>query len=1005
MTDTTTQQDGAPLPDPLYELLPPIFRMADIPEGYPLLALCKVFDHVREQIGHGIAELEDDWFIQTCPLDLIPYVAAQIGLEIAQPVRPEHRGLVADALGFRRRKGIAGAIPRRVRDGSGWYSLFSPDAATPPASWPLPAAVPPSPPIAGDAPFDPADDGPDPAAPPPAPEDRAKEPPRPSVGLLRVWRLPTFAMTGVTPVGATTPRSYHFNPLGLAQPLYNLPNTPLGWVAAPPVTALPVQLTAAMLEADLEHYNRIWTTPGTGPKSSMLYGAERGFVIRYKQTATSDWTALDADSVRAMPLGTNSIQPPAPDFPLLEGGALNLQTITAQTTTLDMNYGDAKAALAIEVPANPAMSDLLTLLRNAIATCTVTPGTQVTEADVRGLIAGSLGNSLLIVPATVPAASLSLLPAPGSQDPLQLTGQARTGIAAATLPLDATLLGLLTGASPGTMMTFTAPTKKVLNVRLPFAATVTTPATAEQAFAAQLTNCFVCLAGDRVVIVAPASTQTPMAPTPPAWRLGLVPAATIDPEQGLFSWPAAWANPTALSVDYGIAMPGAIGGIGLRAAIPTPASPVTLYDAGNTGWLVAQLNLWEGAPTPCTILVLQSSATRYLNAQVIAPPSGDRLWIASAPGSQALVAVSNPGSFTLTGPAASGSTGSFGMSGILFQGTIWLNGGNLDLNLLDMTLIPQTGDAIMPAPPPAPPPPPPSPPPSPTPPSPPAPPPPPPPPPPPFAGAARIVIERTISAPLDFSRVQGELALDSCALSPLRAPPGDMTTPVLTVPLAAARIARSTLMGTASFAGGLEALDSLFAGTVSCSGKATFSNCYVTGLSYVVASAGAQAARAALAAAPVPDPPSVVVVRCKSCGKISGVGGRNLFIRHLVLGAPDTDYCACTDAGDATTTVCKACTDPACRQTCPTSPLSLSTHIEFGAAPPVFFDGNAWPLPDFARLEPYPANPRTIAAGATNHDQLGVYNLAVPTARRAELDLARDDALLEGFTIDFTFES
>ncbi|WP_163071567.1 hypothetical protein, partial [Acinetobacter baumannii] len=81
--------------------------------------------------------------------------------------------------------------------------------------------------------------------------------------------------------------------------------------------------------------------------------------------------------------------------------------------------------------------------------------------------------------------------------------------------------------------------------------------------------------------------------------------------------------PAALSVDYGIALPGAIGGIGLRASLPAPANAVTLYDAGNTGWIVTQLSLWEMAPTPCTVLVLQSSATRYLNTQTITPPPGD----------------------------------------------------------------------------------------------------------------------------------------------------------------------------------------------------------------------------------------------------------------------------------------------------------------------------------------------------------------------------------------------
>lgn len=988
----TDQTDGAPIPDALYDLLPPIFRMADIPQGYPLLALCKVFDHVREQVGDSIRELEDDWFIQTCPLQLIPYVAAQLGLEVAKPVRPEHRALVADALGFRRRKGIAAALPRRVHGGSGWYSIYSPDLATPLASWPLPDAEPATAPAAE-------------ATTGTGTEDASKGSDKTVVGLLRVWRLPSFAMTGVTPVGTATPHFYHFNPLGIPQPLYSLANTPLEWTAAPPVTALPVRLTTQMLAADLTQYNRLWTTPGTGPGSSMLYGTERGLVIRYKQTSTSDWATLGADGVRAMPLGPDSIQPPAPDYSVLQGGALNLQSITAQTTSLNMNYGDAHAVLTIDVPAAPSMSDLLSLLQNAVATCQVTPGTQVTEADVRALICGSLGNALLIVP-TLPTASLSLLPAPGSTDPLLLTGSARTGIAAATLVLDSQRLDLLNNAPPGTVMTFTAPTKKVLNVNLPFPSPVNTPAEAEAAFAAKLTNCFVTLSGDRVVIIAPASAQTPMAPTAPAWELGLVPAAAIDPELGLFSWPAAWPSPAALSVDYGIAMPGAIGGIGLRAPVPTPINAVTLYDAGNTGWIVTQLSLWEMAPTPCTVLVLQSSATRYLNAQKIAPPPGDKLWIASAAGSQALLSVTNPGSFTLTGPS-SGTLGSFGMSGILFQGAIWLTGGNLELTLLDMTLIPASGSAIMPAPPPPPPPPPPAPSPSPTPtpaPAPaPAPTPTPTPPPTPFNGNARIRIERTISAPLDFSRVVGMVALDSCALSPLHAPPGDMTQPVLILPLATAGIARTTLMGSAQLGGGGEVVDTLFAGPLTCSGTISFANCYAADLLYAVPGAAAAATQKALADAPQGQPPSLTVVRCNSCGKVSGVGGKNVMLSHLVLGSPAGNYCTCTDSGEVTATACTTCTAADCALTCPVR--AGGAGIQFGTAPPAFAPDNAYPLPGFARLEPSPANPRVITAGATNRDELGAYNLAVPTARRAELYAALEDGLLEGVTLDLRFES
>jgi len=287
-----------------------------------------------------------------------------------------------------------------------------------------------------------------------------------------------------------------------------------------------------------------------------------------------------------------------------------------------------------------------------------------------------------------------------------------------------------------------------------------------------------------------------------------------------------------------------------------------------------------------------------------------------------------------------------------------------------------------------------------------------------------ITLERTIAAPLDFSRVEGTVTLESCVLSPLHVPPDDMTRPVLYLPLATAHIARTTLMGAAEIGAGGDALDSLFAGPLHCSGSMTFSNCYVVELHYLVAGAGAAGAEAALDAAsvpaptpttttpaptptatptPAPAPPSLLVARCKSCGKISGVGGSNVLLRHLVLGTPDTNYCSCTTASDSTVTACTTCTDPNCALTCPVR--ATGTSFQFGTAPPVFFPDNAYPLPDFARLEPYPANPRIIDTGATNRDQLGAYNLAVPSGRRAELAVALEDALLEGFTLDPRFES
>ncbi|HEU0084758.1 MAG TPA: hypothetical protein VFQ87_18035, partial [Bradyrhizobium sp.] len=336
-----TESTSGPIENVLYELLPAVFRQQDIPQGYPLLALTKVFDHIRHQLAEGIDKLEQDWFIQTCPLDYVPLIGELLGLHIARPVRPEHRALVADTLAFRRRKGIAAALPKLVRDTTGWYSLYSVCARTPGAAWPLP--------------------------------DAHAEPGKGTAGLLRVWQLPVFAVIGATPASsAAAAHYYHFNPLGMDQPLFNLPGTPLDWVAAPPITALPVRLALTMLAADLARYDALWPDSSTGPASSLLYGPARGLVIRSTVGSSQDWTALRPGSIRAMSLAGYPLV--APDYPVVEGGTIDLASITAVTSALTITFGDATARLTVEVPATPTMPELVTLLQNAIASATITPG-------------------------------------------------------------------------------------------------------------------------------------------------------------------------------------------------------------------------------------------------------------------------------------------------------------------------------------------------------------------------------------------------------------------------------------------------------------------------------------------------------------------------------------------------------------------------------------------------------------------------------------------------------
>lgn len=936
----TTANAGA-VQNALYELLPAVFRQQDIAQGYPLLALTKVFDQIRLQLAAGVSGLEQDWFIQTCPLDYVPLIGALLGLQIARPVRPEHRALVADTLGFRRRKGIAAALPRLVRDSSGWYSLYAPGVATPWASRPL-----------GDAPA-------------PAGEQ---------AGILRVWRLPVFAMVGATPAPAAAANFYHFNPWGMDQGLFNLPNTPLDWVAAPPVTALPAAITTAMLAADLARYDAIWPDPGTGLPNSLLYGPARGLVIR-TQTSSTPWTALLPGQIRAMRLSGTALV--APDYPVLQGSAMTLAGITAVTSDLTITFGDAKAALSVAVPAAPGMAQLVMLLQNAIASATITPGTRVSAAAVKALAVGAVGTALAIVPGQAASEPLAIAPTqPGGPDPLLLAGSSLVGIAAATLPLTPQLIGLLTGAPPDSLMTFTAPAGQVLNVPLPLTLATPTAAAAAQAFAAALPTCFVCAAGDQVVIVPPpAQPVAPPLPTAPARALGLVPAVAIDPERGLFNWPSAWGPAGTLSVDYGLAMPGAIGGIGVRPSLPTlPSGAVDSADGGAPAWLEQQLGAWAQSKAAVTMLTLQGSVTRGIASQQIAPTSGQSLWIVGAAGSQPYVVTASPGTLSLLGPPPPAvpsprtQPGTVAWSGIALAASIALPGGDIDLVLRDTTLYPGASAPALTTPPPA------------------------------AgstapvvaAGSAMLSMERCILGPIDLPALSGDIAIDSSVLCALPAP--DRLRKVLVLPdTMSARFTRLTLIGAGTIAGKLQALDSLFDGILACAGDAQFTNCYVRDLQY--APGGDSGMGDAAAAAPA------TVARCGTCGKARSIRLVNGLLQQVFI-APAM-FCRCEVESGTEVRNCVSCTDPACAGTCPLRAAGQSWEPML--EPPRFVEPNVYPLPNFARLSD--DNPATILAGASNHDELGAYNLAAPTSRLVALEAALRAGLLPGTQLEQRFES
>lgn len=116
--------------DRLYELLPVVHRMRDAEHDYPLRALLRVINEQVNVVEEDIAQLYENWFIETCEDWVVPYIGDLIGyrpaLEADAPDgRRRNRILfprreLANTLGFRRRKGTLALLEVLANDVAGW---------------------------------------------------------------------------------------------------------------------------------------------------------------------------------------------------------------------------------------------------------------------------------------------------------------------------------------------------------------------------------------------------------------------------------------------------------------------------------------------------------------------------------------------------------------------------------------------------------------------------------------------------------------------------------------------------------------------------------------------------------------------------------------------------------------------------------------------------------------------------------------------------------------------
>lgn len=107
----------------LWELLPALHRVRDAEQGGALEALTAVMQREVDRLHDDVEQLYDDWFIETCQDWVVPYLGDLLGVRGLLDItgaRRTQRGLVANTIAYRRRKGTAAVIEQLAADVTGW---------------------------------------------------------------------------------------------------------------------------------------------------------------------------------------------------------------------------------------------------------------------------------------------------------------------------------------------------------------------------------------------------------------------------------------------------------------------------------------------------------------------------------------------------------------------------------------------------------------------------------------------------------------------------------------------------------------------------------------------------------------------------------------------------------------------------------------------------------------------------------------------------------------------
>ncbi len=313
---TTTMQER------LYGLLPSVYRQSPDQASDILRAFMSVLEGEFQTLELDIEHLYDNWFIETCAEWAIPYIADLLGmtaLHQGQRLISSQRRLVANTIGYRRRKGTLATLEQVAQDATGWHVHMVEYARHLAGTQHLahiqpgrgrlvdlrePAAL-----AQLDQPFDRLAHTISARQPAPVPgghemtlnsSSSRRHLPN-SLGLF-LWRLQSYQVLDVpaTPVNrdVTTGRflshgRFLFDPLGRDTQLFSRPRAPEEITSRTTEETVPAPLSRTAFASDLlEHASR---SPDARPSSSRYYGPDRSLYILVNGVPLAPQALVSAD--------------------------------------------------------------------------------------------------------------------------------------------------------------------------------------------------------------------------------------------------------------------------------------------------------------------------------------------------------------------------------------------------------------------------------------------------------------------------------------------------------------------------------------------------------------------------------------------------------------------------------------------------------------------------------------------------------------------------------------